>query len=257
MNPPIRTFSTGALGNNLHHLHLLRKLALLNPKREFLHYCPDVFHWQLDPAIADTPNLKLARAYKLAEKHALDMDAPHRTTTTGGWADDRLKVCATLCEFMELPCPLREPRDLLFDYPALKRPTALSAPFDFLIVNSRPTRGQFLGFTEPDYFDPLIERLMGRYRVIVTGRTRLPVPCTLDYSLSVTQIGNLSLTCPYLVMASSGPSWPTFNVFNLESVQLRVLLRDDGITVDHAPRTVQVRTLAQAIEALKERKLVS
>jgi len=159
-----------------------------------------------------------------------------------------LELFDILSREMGLESPFREPADLWFDYPKIRdgqnsakilgdvsadRPGPPA--FDFLVVNSVPLSGQIQAFRrDPDHLTPLIEELATTYRVIVTNPVNRPpgaspgppILCTQDYGLSLTDIGTLSLHCPYLLMVSTGPSWVTFNMWNRQTVKLRVILLD-------------------------------
>jgi hypothetical protein len=76
------------------------------------------------------------------------------------------------------------------------------------------------------------------------------VPCAADKHLTVTSIGTLSLSCKYIVGASTGPSWPTFNIWNKETVKRRVILLDNE-DVNIAPNTVCCKTVGDAKKMLE------
>jgi hypothetical protein len=161
--------------------------------------------------------------------------------------------------------PFQEPSDLLFDYPRLLKPNVLSAPFDVLFINSPPCSAQFRAFLNGpagpgdfnlSYCDPLIEELSRRYNVICTSKTAVPnVRCTLDYNLTISDIGNLSLYCPVIVMIATGPGWPTLNVWNHFTVKHRVILLDRE-TIGMAPNSQEVDSIEKARAELKRRGIL-
>lgn len=188
-----------------------------------------------------------------------------------------LELFGILSRQMGLESPFREPADLWFDYPKIRdsrncerilsdvggnqpdRPV-----FDFLVVNSVPLSNQLRAFrNNPNHLTTLIEELAARYRVIVTSPLSGPpgdppgprVWCTQDYGLSLSDIGTLSLHCPYLLMISTGPSWPTFNVWNRDTVKLRVILLDVE-QLNLGGNTVQTNTRESARAILVEHGLL-
>jgi hypothetical protein len=154
---------------------------------------------------------------------------------------------------MGLESPIETPADLLFDYPALQKPTALDSPFDFLIVNSTPGSNQF---TDTTGLDGLIGELAARYKVIVTQPTAVSgVLCTQDHGLSVSGIGRLSTFCKYIVMISTGSSWATFNVWNVDSIAFRLILLERE-TIGLTKNTAQAATVGAAASILKQAGLL-
>jgi hypothetical protein len=190
-----------------------------------------------------------------------------------------LELFGILARAMDLESPFNEAADLWFDYPKIKfgrnsqpllrdhcapRQGVGPPEFDFLVVNSVPLSRQLPAFREAQYLTPLIDELAERYRVVVTNplqhRADRPsgspaIPCTQDYQLSITDIGTLSMHCPYLLMVSTGPSWPTFNVWNRESVKLRLILLDEE-QLNLGGNTVQVPCREAARSVLVNRGLL-
>lgn len=258
------TYNLFHLGDNLIHLHFLRHLALNYPERSFVHATKQSHLGQLDALIEDVGNVSViglegmeaqpACRWINSWKNAGCETGPDIPLTPGFWDTHPLRndfssfyveLFGILSREMGLENPFREPADLWFDYPKLrdgdntrKILADVSAghagppEFDFLIVNSAPLSGQLRAFRgDPHHLTPLIEELAEDYRVITTVPVNRPpgappILCTQDYGLSLTDIGTLSLHCRYLLMVSTGPSWTTFNVWNRETIRLRVILLD-------------------------------
>jgi hypothetical protein len=109
---------------------------------------------------------------------------------------------------------------------------------------------------DPVALNTLIQTLAQRYEVITTQRTGLPCACTENIpGFTVTNIGQLSQLCRYIIMIATGPSWPTFNVWNKDSVQLRIILIDNE-TLGLTKNTEYCSTVAQAVRVLKVRGLL-
>jgi hypothetical protein len=56
-------------------------------------------------------------------------------------------------------------------------------------------------------------------------------------------------------MVSTGPSWPTFNIYNQATVELRIIMLDNE-KINIAPNTVHVSNEDQIWEVLKAKKLL-
>lgn len=262
------TYCEFQIGDSLIHLHFLRKLAAIYPSHRFVHGVKPMHFAQMREVIEDLPNIELISfperdpASLNIWKNVNNFWASH--PLRDDYANFHLDWFRDLAQRMGVvESPFRTPSDLLFDYPALLQPTSLSKPFDVLFINSAPCSGQFRAYLNgpagpgdfnPEYFDPLIAELAAKnYRVVVTARTKVPhVPCTLDFGLTITGIGNLSLYCPTVLMVSTGPSWPTFNVWNRSTVQTRIAFLDRE-KINLAPNTFEVSSLDAAREVLRSR----
>lgn len=254
LHPPrVDTFCAYRLGDNLAHLHFLRAMAKQYPEILFTHACHLCYMDQLSEVVWDLPNLRLVpMEYKSPESIDVWKNAG------GLWETHLLKnnygrfyiaFFHHLAELMGLESPLKEPADLLFDYPAIKKEAKICDPFDVLIINSRPLSNQWQKYAEPE-MTALISLIARKLSVITTQPCRLGVPCAADKALTVTSIGTLSLSCKYIVGASTGPSWPTFNIWNKETVKRRVLLLDSE-DVNIAPNTVCCKTVNEARKCLE------
>ncbi len=256
----IQTHCALRLGDNLAHLHFLRGLAKKYPEIHFRHAAHVGYLQQLIDLTCDLPNLQIS-------------DIPHhKGHSVNGWknaggfwetharkndyAAFMLEWFAHLARELGLESPFTEPADLLFDYPALRPEQPIRPPFDFLVVNSSPMSGQWRG-NDPVAMATLIQSLAQKHAVITTQRIPgLAVACTEQLpGFSVTNIGQLSQVCKYIVMVSTGPSWPTFNVWNRDSIELRIILIDRE-EIGLSKNTVQCQTLTEAHRVLRVRNLL-
>jgi hypothetical protein len=252
-----RTYCIHALGDNMAHLHLLRQLAIRHPEHRFIHQCVTQHLGQLAEMTEDLANISLEPMHRVDlgaidawknaqcawETHALRCD----------YAAYFIHFFKQLARRMGLESPIETAEDLLFDYPALQKPTPLDSPFDFLVVNSTPLSGQLSRDTD---LDGLIAELAAQYSVIVTQPSAVPgVVCTRDHGLSVSGIGRLSTFCKYIVMISTGSSWGTFNVWNKDSVAFRLILIDNE-RIGLSKNTVQANTVDSARLLLQEAALL-
>lgn len=247
------TYNEMHLGDNLWHLQFMRGLAKIYPEHRFIHAAGYGYLPQLIECVCDLPNISL-------------VDLEHRPPDAiNSWTNDEgrfendpdafdiagflIRHFAHLAGKFGLDSPIRQPSDLRYDYPAILRYD--TPPFDVLVVNSPPLSGQFQSF-RPEDFDMLIGLLLERgYSVISTARSAHKVPYTQGLSLSVSAIGSLSRFCRYIIGIPNGPMWPTFNVWNAETVKLRLLLLDNGHKVLFSPNTMHVQDIPQAIGILR------
>jgi hypothetical protein len=258
-----RTHNAYHLGDNLVHLNFLRKVAIANPDRQFVHAAQWQYLKQLQDVISDIPNVELK-----------DFNYTTPSDSINAWRGDKqfwyshpdrldfvkFHVEAWfpfLADRMNVENPIKCAKDMLFDYTALAivanpKVSKFVLPFDILFVNSQPGSGQWLPFN-PRELQRLAIDLSDRWQTVTTARmdTRFyGGVCTEDYGLSVTDIGNLSMYCHTILMVSTGPSWTTFNVWNQDSVKNRIILLEPE-RVNLGPNTMHCSTVDEAAEVLK------
>jgi hypothetical protein len=260
------TYNEWHLGDNATHLHFLRKLAIQHPDQHFVHAVRPALIPQLSEIVEDVPNIELI---PFADRPKDSVNAWRNVgylTPTGGywdnhptknqWAPFHVDWFAHLAEQMGLKSPIATTEDLLFDYPAIQKKTPLSQKWSVLLVNSTPASNQYPDYDGPAYFDPIIAALQANgHTVCCTQPTKTGIPCTSEAGLSITGIGNLSLTADHLIMISTGPSWPTFNIWNRDTVKLRIICLDNKEVIELSD-SIQVRTRQQIMTLLQSRKLI-
>lgn len=253
------------LGDNLQHLHFLRKLAHKYPRDHFTHYAHRAYLPNLIEVIADVDNIRLGDLDEACKPGRHYWDAEPVTPSFNAWknafgfweiAENGNDYVAFYVDFfdhlahkMGLENPIQRAADFLFDYPALapKRTTE----YDFLFVNSEPQSGQALGF-QKSHLDRIAHDLHAAgHAVITTEQTHNPqIPFTREFGATVTHVGVISNQCKNIIAVSTGPSWPTFNVWNEKTVDFRALIIDNE-RVDIIPNTVHVKNAAQLRTALQ------
>ena len=260
----ISTYNAYHLGDQLFTLHYLRALAKAYPEIHFDHAAPKNYLDQLAPLTADLPNLTLADPTYFASNGRVDT-----WVGASGWfytQPDRHDFVAiyhrhfaNLSRALGLACPFAgaDPRDLLFDYPALEMPPADGGVARLLVVNSPPQSGQFQGFSH-DGFDRVIALLdAAGHNVITTSPSLIAdIPCTQAQRMDVTAIGRLAQRCTAIIGVPTGPMWPTFNVWNADTTTLRLLLLDTEQVNILPEHTVHANHLSLVPELLKDRGLL-
>jgi tetratricopeptide (TPR) repeat protein len=250
----VRTFMHWHLGDNLLHLHFLRKLSERYPQLEFVHALQPSLMAQCQEMLTDRPQIRLVPlepgvdqgldGWKGAE--GFFFQHPNRFQFGALYID----LFARLAHRMGLESPLHIPDDLLFDYPAICRDKRLGT-YDVLLVNSQPLSEQFKSYRESDFVD-LAELFRARGLSVITTRKIDGYPCTLDDHLSVTDIANLSLRARYFIAVCTGAMWPSMNIFNQSIHQFRVILNDHE-TIDFGTRITMCRDSAKMQEMVRER----
>jgi hypothetical protein len=204
--------------------------------------------------VADVSNIELTES---VHDGSIEVWKNHE----GFWINHPLKneFCSFYVDFfnqlarkMGLENPIQKPENFLFDYPALIQKTPFDGPFDFLLINSPPLSGQLRGYS--NLSETALRLKSHGYSVIVTHPVD-GITCTQDAKMSVTAIGALSRHCRFIIQVSTGPSWPTFNIFNQETVDLRIILLDNE-KIEMTPNTVHVQNESQVIDTLKQKGLL-
>jgi hypothetical protein len=243
------------------HLNFLRKVALANPDRQFVHAAQWQYLKQLQDVIADVPNVELK-----------DFNYTTPSDSINAWRGDKqfwyshpdrndfvkFHVEAWfpyLADRMDVENPIKCAKDMLFDYPEIRTAFAPAIPAfypscDVLVINNPPGSGQFQSYDQYA-LAILADRIAVKgYSVVVTDEYPKNLVSTQRLGYSVTKIGFLSLICHTILMVSTGPSWPTFNVWNQESVKNRIILLEPE-RVNLSPNTMHCATVDEAAEVLK------
>ncbi len=256
-----RTHNAYHLGDNLVHLNFLRKVALANPDRQFVHAAQWQYLRQFQDVVADVPNVELK-----------DFNHTTPSDSINAWRGDKqfwyshpdrndfvkFHVEAWfpfLSDRMGVENPIKCAKDMLFDYPAIRTAflpaiPSFIPPCDVLVINNAPGSGQWAGY---DQFGLAIlaEGISSKgYNVVVTDDLPKSLISTKRLGYSVTQIGFLSMQCHTILMVSTGPSWPTWNVWNQDSVKNRIILLEPE-RVNLSPNTMHCATIDEAAEILK------
>lgn len=262
----VRTHNAYHLGDNLVHLNFLRRVALANPDRQFVHYAQWQHLIQLRDMIQDVPNITLAEF-----GHNLPADSINAWRGARKfWYEhpDRLDFVKfhveawfpLLADRMGVDNPVKAPDDMLFDYPGflIWKPGIKVKESDILVINSAPGSGQWQGYDEFLLGNLVMDLDKKGHRVVTTAPIPQPdtrIPCTANYQMTVTEIGCLSLHCHTILMISTGPSWPTFNIWNRETIKRRIILLTSE-RIHLSPNTVHCSTVTEAAEELKKAGLL-
>ncbi len=268
MRPTHHTHCALRLGDNLAALHFLRKLALLYREHDFIHFAHLMYIRELAEVVCDLPNVKVCDLESVHDHSAglWEMKPWPKYRSIDLWKNAggiwdasifKLDYGRFMVAFfrsasvqMGLISPILDESDLVFDYPALAK--WKFPDFDCLIVNSAPMSNQMPGWN-PAQMENLVGELGKRWQCVTTARTRFAeITCTLDKQLTVTQIGALSRFCRYIIMVSTGPSWPCWNIWTQESCKFMLLLNGEEDLSKMAARNLGGYAAAQSPEEARQ-----
>lgn len=135
--------------------------------------------------------------------------------------------------------------DMLFDNSNYE----ISIPnnYDYLIVNSTPMSGQF-HYVEDD-FVKLCDYLNLKGFSFVTTKKFKDYDCTLDYNMSIVDIGNLSNNCKNIIAINTAPIITTFTKTNIDKTDKRFIL-DSVLTYSYNEKIFQIKDLKQIYDFL-------
>lgn len=116
-----------------------------------------------------------------------------------------------------LKCPFSELNDMIYNQEVLSRPCAHSQKYDYLFINSKPLSLPYENF-EQETLDFL--KLLDKHnKTVITTRKIENYPCTLDYNLSVVEIGKLSKNVKNVVSVNTGPLHLCMNKWSLTNIE--------------------------------------
>ena len=246
----IHTHNALRLGDNLIQLNFLRRLCLANPELEITHYYnPALCRMEEIDALRSDISLRF-RLKTIDQAPAQSIDSWRNAG--GHWerhpdklnfAQFHLDWFAELASKMAVKNPITTVDDLLFDYPAL---TENVENFDAIVINSPPLSGQFQNFSAQGFIDLIRLLQVKGMRILSTAPTGI---CACSQPHDVSWIGAASTTAQLIVGASTGPSWPCFNVHNRDALHVMCL---DTESVVLTPRGRVARSPHHAISMLKE-----
>ena len=228
----INTYMQWHLGDNLIHLHFLRKLSEKYPEIKFQHALNPQYIGQCAEVIEDNPRISLTSLVRDKNpeglngwKGANDFIFSHQNKDQFGAL--YLDLFAKLSKEMGLSTPFKNTSDLLFDYPAiLKKQTR--GNYDVLLINSEPLSDQFKTYNENDFIE-LVHALKNKGLSVISSKKIEGIDCTLDTQCSVTDIANLSLRAKYFIAVCTGAMWPSMNVFNQNIHEFKIILNHQEI----------------------------
>jgi hypothetical protein len=266
---PIRTFNPWHIGDHIQYLNFIRRVAKAMPDQEFIHYARWDYLKELQDVIEDLSNIKLAELGHMLPPDAQNVWMGHEnywynSPLQNDMVAFHLDWYEHLAKRLKVENRIKTVEDMRFDYPKILKPLQGGrlppTPFDVLVISSAPASGQFQGYNHFALINLAARMANNGLKVVIT--TELPKHIKNVYStvapgryLSITQIGHLSLHCHTIVGVSTGPDWPTHNIWNLDSVKQRILMLDKQ-RVWLSPNTTHCESVPAVEALLTERGLL-
>lgn len=115
-----------------------------------------------------------------------------------------------------LETPIKTEQDMLIDSSSILLENQLSRNCEILFINSIPKSNQY-DYNKSEW-DKFIISCSEKYKCVTTLHVNGSIPCTIDYNLSLSDIGNISINCKYIIAIHTGPIICTFNKWSIEKV---------------------------------------
>ena len=129
--------------------------------------------------------------------------------------------------------------DLLFDNDNPK--IDLKKTYDFLIINSIPLSKQF-NYNEEEFIK-LCTLFEKNNITFITTKKIKNYECTLDYNMSLIDIGHLSNSCRNVIAVNTSPIITTFTIQNINKVDKRFVL-DNFLKYSYNERICNLQNLS-------------
>jgi hypothetical protein len=123
------------------------------------------------------------------------------------------------CKTFNLKVLFKDNFDLLFDNQNYQ--ICLNKHYDYLIINSVPFSNQF-DYKEQDFIN-LCDYLFSKNKTFITTKKIKNYECTLDFNMSLVDIGNLSNYCENIIAINTSPVIATFTKQNINKTNSRFI----------------------------------
>lgn len=117
---------------------------------------------------------------------------------------------------MKIKCPFTIKSDLIFNQQVLSEPCKHETQYDYLFINSQPLSLLYENFNEESV--SFLQKLKVKNKTVITTKKIEDYPCTLDYGLSVVEIGKLAKNVKNVVSVNSGPLHLAMNKWSINTI---------------------------------------
>ena len=156
-----------------------------------------------------------------------------------------LVLSQILSKMMNITCPFSTKDDMIYNQDVLQEVCIHNELYDCLFINSQNLSIPFPNFEQECKL--LIERLKLKNKKFITTRTMLDVPCTMDYNLSVAQIGKLSKNVKSIIAVNTGPLHLCMNRWTIPRVE-KFIIWSPAETFSYGSNFQTVRSLGEINE---------
>ena len=119
-------------------------------------------------------------------------------------------------EIMNIKCPFTTKIDLIFNQSVLQEECKHNQQYDYLFINSQPLSLLYENFNEESI--SFLHKLKANNKTVITTKKIEDYPCTLDYGLTVVEIGKLAKNVKNIVSVNTGPLHLTMNKWSLPRI---------------------------------------
>jgi len=119
-------------------------------------------------------------------------------------------------DVMKIECPFITKTDLIFNQEILAKECKHNKQYDYLFINSQPLSLLYENFNQE--CEQFLQKLKANNKTVITTKKIEQYPCTLDYSLSVVEIGKLAKNVKNVVSVNTGPLHLTMNKWSLPNI---------------------------------------
>jgi hypothetical protein len=250
-NREINLFNPYHFGDHIFNVHFLNKYKKYNIK--FNYYIYSGYFKEIENFI-DNKNIQL---FPLEHSHTVPADAYNLWI---GYKDFFYKEISNFnymfdlfyvyyykqtCTLLNLDCVIKNNFDLLFDNKSLIN---LNKTYDYLIINSLPMSNQY-NYKEEEFID-LCNFLVKNNKTFITTKKLQDYECTLDYNMSLVDIGNLSNSCNNIIAVNTSPVIPTFTIQNITKINKRFILDNKKLTYSYNDRIYNLTNLSDIYNLL-------
>lgn len=148
-------------------------------------------------------------------------------------------------EKLDLESKINSIEDMLFDNSnyQIDHPNG----YNYLIINSVPFSKQF-NYVEGDFIK-LCDYFNDKGITFITTKKVKEYECTLDFDMSIVDIGNLSNKCENIIGVNTAPLITTFTKQNIGLVNKRFIL-DKTLTFSYNDRIIQINNVNDIYELI-------
>jgi hypothetical protein len=119
-------------------------------------------------------------------------------------------------DIMKIDCPFTTKIDLIYNQSVLAEECKHNKKYDYLFINSNSLSMWYENFNEESA--NFLQKLKARNKTVITTKKIEDYPCTLDYNLSVVEIGKLAKNVKNVVSVNTGPLHLTMNRWSLDVI---------------------------------------
>jgi len=119
-------------------------------------------------------------------------------------------------DIMKIDCPFLNKEDLIYNQIILLE-DKIKNKYDYLFINSTPLSLEYKNFEEEEQY--IIQKIKKLGKTIITSKKIKDIPCTLDFNLSVVNIGQLSKNVKNIIGVNTGPIHLCMNKWSLPTLE--------------------------------------